>query len=34
MDWSYTINGDREFLKNEKVQTDSPLSGLMALHFS
>ena len=34
MGWSYTINGlDKEFLKNEKAQMASPLSGLMALHF-
>ena len=30
---SYIINGDKEFLKNEMAQMDSPLSGLMALHF-
>ena len=33
MGWSYTINGDKELLKNEKAQTDSPLSGLTTLHF-
>ena len=34
MGWSYKINGwDKELLNNEKAQTASPLSRLIALYF-